>query len=49
MQTKHALDPDLEHSEDEYIVLFRDSDVAASETASGTKTRFEAETVVAKA
>ncbi|KAL2057011.1 hypothetical protein ABVK25_002750 [Lepraria finkii] len=27
MATKHALDPDAEHSDDEYMVIFRDSDI----------------------
>ena len=27
MQTKHELDPHLEHSDDEYMVVFRDSDI----------------------
>lgn len=28
LSTKHELDPDLEHSDDEYMVMFRDSDIA---------------------
>jgi hypothetical protein len=28
MQTKHALDPDLEEDDDEYMAVFRDSDIA---------------------
>ena len=27
MSTKHELDPDLEHSDDEYMLIFRDSDI----------------------
>ncbi len=27
MSTKHDLDPDVEHSDDEYMVMFRDSDI----------------------
>lgn len=30
LSTKHELDPDLEHSEDEFMVLFRDSDILQS-------------------
>ena len=30
LATKHALDPDLESSEDEYMVMFRGSDIASS-------------------
>ena len=30
MQTKHDLDPEVEYSEDEYMVMFRDSDISQS-------------------
>ena len=30
MSTKHAMDPELEHSDDEYMVVYRDSDISRS-------------------
>lgn len=39
MSTKHSLDPDAEYSEDEYMVVFRDSDIGLRPQTSHTELR----------
>ena len=39
MSTKHQSDPDIEHSDDEYMVIFRDSDVDNRLSTSHTELR----------
>lgn len=41
-QTKHQLDPDLEHSDDEYMVVFKDSDITDDEAHTELKRSAEA-------
>jgi len=37
MATKHELDPEVEHSDDEYMIIFRDSDIARNPSSSHTE------------
>ena len=47
MQTKHELDPELEPSSDEYMVVFRDSDIGMSQLHTELRIREPAEDVLA--